>query len=71
MKQLMKMNAVFLVLFILISLTIARLGYSQPLERPNIKTPAPLNHILILSADQKEIFVTILQEQHEKKKTFG
>jgi hypothetical protein len=43
------------------------LGYSQPLEPSSIKTPEPLHQILILSADQKEIFVTILQEQHEKR----
>lgn len=67
MKQILKMNAIFSRLLVLISLTISLPGYSQTLEESAPNRPDHLAQILILSEDQKHSFLEILEAQHSKR----
>ncbi len=68
MKQLVGMNTLFLSLFMLITLFLySQLGNAQSTERERPKGPEHLIEILELTEDQRDPFITIMKEQHEKR----
>ena len=68
MKQLVGMNTLFLSLFMLITLFLySQLGNAQSSERERPKGPEHLVEILELNEDQRDRFITIMKEQHQKR----